>query len=351
MTPVKKKWLIFVSVFAFWLVADLWTKHWADTSLANSGHPLVARVADGDVGKALKTFVAERYGFDGDEVLKAMPHVERLEAPIDIKSEAKIFADSDTIASSRGYWIFWRSDVDLPPRRLDRALELSRLEGWLRMANPAASREALVDTAKKSLADTDFGSWAADAFRKLNPEDITRLSAEQRIHPMPWAAAALNPEQPVAAGETYLLTHRQVDVSGEWFKYLYAENPGAAFGFMKGVEPDLRKMLFMLLSLVAFIVIISISHRLPPTSRLVLIAFAGILSGAVGNFIDRIRYGFVIDFIDMDLGFMQWPTYNIADIGISCGVVVLVLDLTFNKKSVLATPKTPKADAAKSQPA
>ncbi len=342
MTPEKKKWLIFAGVFAFWLVADLWSKHWADTSLANPAHPLVARVADSDVGKPLQTLVAERFGLTAEEARAAVPHVERMEPALAVTADAKVF---EAGAAHRGFWVFWRGDADLPPRRLDRATELSRLEGWLRFAHGGATREAVQGAAKEALAGETLGVWAAQVFGKLSPEDIDRLGKEGRIHPLPWASISLGPDEPVKAGEVYLLTHRVVDVMGDWFKYLYAENPGAAFGFMKGIEPSLRQTLFMILSLVAFIVILSISRRLPAHSRLVLIAFSGILSGAVGNFIDRIRYGFVIDFIDMDLGFMQWPTYNIADIAISLGVIVLVIDLTFNKKSVLASPKPPKAAA------
>lgn len=332
-------------MFAFWLVADLWSKHWADTSLANPAHPLVARVAEGDAGKPLHAFLAERFGLEAAEARAAVPHVERMEPALQVAADAKIFESGAPGASHRGFWVFWRGDADLPPRRLDRATELSRLEGWLRFADGSATREALQAAAKEALASETLGAWAAGVFGKLSPEDIDRLGKEGRIHPLPWASISLGPDEPVKAGEVYLLTHRVIDVSGEWFKFLYAENPGAAFGFMKGIEPSLRQTLFMILSLIAFVVILSISRRLPAHSRLVLIAFSGILSGAVGNFIDRIRYGFVIDFIDMDLGFMQWPTYNIADIAISLGVVVLVIDLTFNKKSVLATPKPPKAAA------
>ena len=83
----------------------------------------------------------------------------------------------------------------------------------------------------------------------------------------------------------------------------------------------------------------TIVARLPAHGWLVATAFAGILAGAAGNFIDRVRYGYVIDFIDWDLGFMHWPTFNVADIAISVGVVALLLDLFFNKNSLLATKK------------
>ena len=64
------------------------------------------------------------------------------------------------------------------------------------------------------------------------------------------------------------------------------------------------------------------------------------MAGAAGNFVDRIRYGYVIDFIDMHLGFMHWPTYNVADIAITIGVVQLVIDIMFNKDSPLVVEPT-----------
>ena len=73
------------------------------------------------------------------------------------------------------------------------------------------------------------------------------------------------------------------------------------------------------------------------------IALVSILAGAAGNFVDRVRYGYVIDFIDMHLGFMRWPTYNVADIAITVGVIVLIGDILFNKDSPLAAPpKSPR---------
>ena len=87
--------------------------------------------------------------------------------------------------------------------------------------------------------------------------------------------------------------------------------------------------------------------RIEARHRMVLVALTAILAGAIGNFIDRIRYGYVIDFIDMFLGSYHWPTYNVADIGISCGVVLLMLDITFNKDSPLVTEEEREAKNAK----
>jgi signal peptidase II len=111
-----------------------------------------------------------------------------------------------------------------------------------------------------------------------------------------------------------------------------------------------RDSLFFSLTLVVFLVILGILIRTEPRHWMVLVALTGVLAGAMGNFVDRIRYGYVIDFIDMDLGFMHWPTYNVADIGISCGVVLLMFDITFNPESPLVTePETSEAETGEEE--
>jgi lipoprotein signal peptidase len=342
-----RKWLIFASVFTVWLVADLWSKHWADTRLGTPAHPLVVRVNPSEAGQPLGQVLTGRLGLDPAELPLVLAATDRLAPALRLAGDARVFADRDTLRQHAGFWIFWRDDLELPPRRLDLRRDLGRVEGWLRLAHPEAAREALGDAARAAHASLGLADWASEVYTRLSPDEVARLADGGRLHPIPWATEALTAELPVKDGETFLVGARHIDVSGEWFKFVYAENPGAAFGLMKDLPPDTRHLVFVLLTLVAFGVILSITSRLPAQSRLILIAFAGILSGAVGNFIDRLRYRFVIDFIDMDLGFMHWPTYNIADIAISLGVVAILVDVTFNKQSVLATP--PKA--ADAQPA
>ena len=342
-----RKWLIFGSVFALWLVADLWSKHWADTNLGTANHPLVVRVAPSEVGRPLSEVLSGRLGLDTDALPRVIASTDRLAPALSLSGDAKIFADRETLRTYSGFWLFWRDNLDLPPRRLDLRRDLNLVESWLRLAHPEASREDMVEATRGVQAGTAFATWASEVYTRLDPTDVSELAASGCLHPVAWADAALDPQAPVAEGETYLVGARHIDVSGDWFKFVYAENPGAAFGLMKDLPPDTRHLVFVILTLVAFGVILSITWRLPAHSRLVLVAFAGILSGAAGNFVDRLRYRFVIDFIDMDLGFMHWPTYNIADIAISLGVVAILVDVTFNRASVLAAPpKEPEGAAA-----
>ena len=346
MTPQVKKWSLFWGMFAIWLVGDLWTKDWADTHLATPNHPLAVRVGEADQGKELGGLLAERFGWDARTIAAQLPTMSKLAPAVVAQPGDSPFSPGGVSESARGVWLFWRDDVDLPPRRIP-LTDRRELARWLSLAVPEAPQDQVNQVALEAAAQKTYEGWLPEIFRKLDAEAVAALLAEGRVHPIPAAEASLRADTKVVAGETYLVLDHQVPVSGEWWKFTYAENPGAAFGFMKGVAPGLRQTFFMLLTLVAFIVIGTIVARLPPTGWVVASSFGAILAGAAGNFVDRVRYGYVIDFIDMDLGFTHWPTFNVADIAIAVGVIALLLDLFFNKNSLLATKKKDdKAEAA-----
>jgi len=341
MTLQTTKWMRFWLVFALWLAADLWSKYWADTTLATPGHPIPVVVGPDEAGKALGPLLTERLGFSPAALPEQLATMQKLPPALTASASDSPFAQGGVAESAKSLWLFWREDRTLAPRRV--ALSDRReLAKWLALAVPEARPGQVNALAQEAAAEKTFASWLPAMFRQIDEDEVAGLLSEGRVHPIPYVEAAFRTDSKVAAGETYLVLEHQIPVMGAWWKLVYAENPGAAFGFLKGVSPALRQTLFMLLTLVAFLVIGSIVGRLPPQGWLVATAFSGILAGAAGNFIDRVRYGYVIDFIDMDLGFMHWPTFNVADIAISVGVVVLLLDLFFNKKSLLATKKTPK---------
>lgn len=344
MTPMTKKWVRFAAVFAFWLVGDLVSKGWADGNLANSQHPIPLAITDAEVGRPISEVLKARMGWDDETVTLRMGSVEKLGPAASWQASDKLFASDGAVAKApggvRGIYVFWRDDPTKAPRGFDLALEKVRLERWIGWALGTQQRQNTPALLEQGLGARTFGDWLPEIFRKLDADKVQALFAEKRVFPIPSSDRGLSLATPVAAGETYLVTENHIDVMGSWWKFVYSENPGAAFGFMKAVSPDIRQTLFMLLTIAAFFVIFFVVRRLPNESWFIQVAFAGILAGAAGNFVDRLRFGYVIDFIDWDLGFMHWPTFNVADIGISCGVIALVLDLTFNKKSALARGKT-----------
>ncbi len=152
-----------------------------------------------------------------------------------------------------------------------------------------------------------------------------------------WAETSLSTQRvgqlpPLCETDEYgsLGTQRQrtdpVVVIEDYLMFRYAENCGAAFGLMRDAPPVARKIVFGIAAAAASIVMFMLFAR---GRGAVLFAYSVplIVSGAVGNLVDRIRYGYVVDFIRFHLpNGWEWPTFNIADCGITVGVILLVLD-------------------------
>ena len=124
--------------------------------------------------------------------------------------------------------------------------------------------------------------------------------------------------------------HESVPVIPGLFDLTYVRNPGAAFGFLAGAHGMWRSIFFVTVSIIALAVIVALVRQ--TRDRLPLMAFALIAGGAVGNLIDRLRFGDVVDFIDWYYRTFHWPTFNIADSAISIGVGLLAIDMLFFQK-------------------
>lgn len=122
----------------------------------------------------------------------------------------------------------------------------------------------------------------------------------------------------------------QTVIPGVW-QDRYVENPGAAFNLLEHVRPGVRIVFFSVVILLAVAFIATMVARFPPERWGAFVALGGVLGGALGNFVDRMTRGYVIDFIDWHLGAsprLHWPTFNLADVGISLGALVLLFQVT-----------------------
>ena len=124
-----------------------------------------------------------------------------------------------------------------------------------------------------------------------------------------------------------------VNVTPFW-QHRYTQNRGAAWGVLAGAGEKFRVPFFHLVSVVAVIFIFSYYRKLRNDQRYLQVALALVLGGAVGNALDRVLRGYVIDFIDwhwFDPGWLRpalhWPTFNVADIAVSCGAIALAISL------------------------
>ena len=110
-----------------------------------------------------------------------------------------------------------------------------------------------------------------------------------------------------------------------YFNLTMAHNYGAAFSFLAQAG-GWQRWFFIVLAVVISIVLIVWLAKLKPHAKLEAISLSLILGGAIGNVIDRIVYGYVVDFLDVYIGSSHWPAFNMADSAICIGAVLLILD-------------------------
>lgn len=154
--------------------------------------------------------------------------------------------------------------------------------------------------------------------------------------------------EPLAFGEklSHFLWDRHpmrsspVAVIDNFWHFRYVENPGAAWGFLSGSASALRTPFFLLISLFAMGFIIVYFRKTLPNQRWLRLGLALVFGGAIGNFLDRVRLGYVIDFIEWHYyDKYAWPTFNVADAGITVGVAILLLEMFLQKPESTAQAK------------
>ena len=136
--------------------------------------------------------------------------------------------------------------------------------------------------------------------------------------------------------------HESIPIIPNLFSLTYIRNPGAAFGLLAGSSNAFRMVFFGITSLFALALLGTILVRLPEKDWIGQLSIAGILGGAIGNLIDRLRFGEVIDFLDVYIEPYHWPAFNVADSAISVGVVCLIIHFAFERKETpLTAQETP----------
>jgi signal peptidase II len=126
--------------------------------------------------------------------------------------------------------------------------------------------------------------------------------------------------------------HSSITVIDRFFNITYLRNKGAAFGIL--ANSSYRLPFFILVSTVAVGVIFVVIKRLREDQKLAAISLSLIFSGALGNLIDRVRLGEVIDFLDAHWYEHHWPAFNVADSAICVGVFLLAIDMYLEERRV-----------------
>jgi signal peptidase II len=124
-----------------------------------------------------------------------------------------------------------------------------------------------------------------------------------------------------------LFLHQAVEVIPGFFNLVHVRNTGGAFGIFGGDRGGIGSFLFVAVSLIAIGSILFLFHKVKEGEKTLSFSFSLVLAGAVGNLIDRLRYGEVVDFLDFHLFSYHWPAFNIADSAICVGIGLMILEL------------------------
>ncbi len=121
--------------------------------------------------------------------------------------------------------------------------------------------------------------------------------------------------------------HQSRTVIAGLFDVTYVRNSGAAFGLFASVDSSVKAILLNSVAVLVFLVVSVYALRSSHKSIRLQVGFALILGGAVGNLLDRVRFGYVVDFLDFSVSGHHWPAFNVADSAICIGVGLLFLDM------------------------
>ncbi len=121
--------------------------------------------------------------------------------------------------------------------------------------------------------------------------------------------------------------HESIPVIPNFFQLVHVRNTGAAFGIGANASSKLVPFLLNAGAIAVFCVVVVYALRSAVTDRLLQTGLHLILGGAIGNLLDRFRFGYVVDFLDVYVGNKHWPAFNVADSAICIGIALLFLDM------------------------
>ncbi len=134
--------------------------------------------------------------------------------------------------------------------------------------------------------------------------------------------------------------HESIPIIAGFFNLTYIRNPGAAFGMFATSNSAFRLIFFAGTSIFALGLLGTIFYRMHPADVCGQLSVSGIFGGAIGNLLDRLQYGEVVDFLDFYVGGYHWPAFNVADSAITVGVVSLLILFAMDNKRESPAPIT-----------
>lgn len=142
------------------------------------------------------------------------------------------------------------------------------------------------------------------------------------------AASIIIPDQITKAviQQKYVLWDTEAVIPG-FFNLVHVLNKGAAFGFLNRPDTNWQIWFFVAVTIFAVGFIYYLLSTADRGDRFFIWGLGLVLGGALGNLIDRIRFGFVVDFLDFYIGQYHWPAFNVADIAITCGAFCVIVSM------------------------
>jgi signal peptidase II len=201
-----------------------------------------------------------------------------------------------------------------------------------RLGRPRGTASAIPETILGPRPSPSF--LAVVAIVSLVADVVTKLWAEKKLEGYPG----------------------YVNVLDNHLMFVLAKNKGGAWGLLQGQSENVRRPFFLLVSVAAIAFIVTLYRRLQPRQHALKWGLPLVLGGALGNVFDRIRYGFVIDFIDYRADWIKtlnelvqkkypahivtdhWPTFNVADIAICVGVGLMAVDMLTSRRGKKPVP-------------
>jgi signal peptidase II len=135
-----------------------------------------------------------------------------------------------------------------------------------------------------------------------------------------------------------------VEVIHGFFNIIHVRNTGGAFGIFGGERGGIGSTLFVIVSLIAIGAIVFLFVKTKKNEKTLALSFSLILSGAMGNFIDRLQYGEVVDFLDFHLSAYHWPAFNVADSAICIGIGLMALEVLIKDRKRRTKSKAPNPE-------
>jgi signal peptidase II len=132
--------------------------------------------------------------------------------------------------------------------------------------------------------------------------------------------------------------HESREVVSGFFDLTYVQNSGAAFGLFASVDSSVKAILLNSVAVIVFLIVTGYALRSSHKSVRLQMGLALILGGAVGNLLDRVRFTYVVDFLDFSISGHHWPAFNVADSAICAGVALLFLDMLQREDDAEAQP-------------